>query len=444
MFTSVILLKASTEQIPTYKQYKYLRPDPTEAEMAQATVNKEMDIKKLSEVASVTVTKQSDVKFMVIPKEEVLLETEVVFTRRNWIGFVTVGRPKILQAIRDQKDVKFLYHGNSKVAIVVHRDNGSYQVHFMTYSAKGSPRRDLCVYLTQEEYEALENHIPDINHAIELITLSTSSNKKPLLLCSYKWKIIPKNEHAVVPLCSVSYLDENHAMKCGMQTAADCDLDVDEVQIIADWLPVPQELAFLRKIYLIMMYKACKYCMHAHCNACKEWLSEDDPLHEEPNFGCQAKERNVISEYISEAKEYVDDAIVKNVFLNCWKKLELGFVNVDHLLNQIHMLYDEENGTSIIELVLKSMGNIKQDPEAMFIEDKLIEIKYREHVESFIPDIQDLSPIQDKKRPFGMDIGPNSEEEEVKKKKKKKIDELSESVSDLIKIDTKAEKKQEK
>ena len=94
------------------------------------------------------------------------------------------------------------------------------------------------------------------------------------------------------------------------------------------------------------------------------------------------------------------------------------------------------------------MGNIKQDPEAMFIEDKLIEIKYREHVESFLPDIQDLSPIQDKKRPFGMDIGPNSgeeEEEEVKKKKKKKkkIDELSESGSDLIKIDTKAEKEQD-
>ena len=113
------------------------------------------------------------------------------------------------------------------------------------------------------------------------------------------------------------------------------------------------------------------------------------------------------------------------------------------------MLYDEEHGTSIIELVLKSMGNIKQDPEAMFIEDKLIEMKYREHIESFIPDIQDLSPIQDKKRPFDMDIGPNSEEEEEgvkkkKKKKKKKIDELSESVSDLIKIDTKPEKKQEK
>ena len=96
-----------------------------------------------------------------------------------------------------KKDAKFLYHGNSKVAIVVHR----YQVHLMTYSAKGSPRRDLCVYLTQEEYESIERHIPDINHTIEITTPSTSSSKKPLLLCSYKWKIIPKNEHVVVPLC---------------------------------------------------------------------------------------------------------------------------------------------------------------------------------------------------------------------------------------------------
>ena len=58
------------------------------------------------------------------------------------------------------------------------------------------------------------------------------------------------------------------------------------------------------------------------------------------------------------------------------------------------MLYDEENGTSIIKLVLKKLGDIKKDPEAMFIEDKLIEMNFREHVESFIPDLQGLSPIK--------------------------------------------------
>ena len=82
MYTSVILLKVSAEQIPTYKQYKYLRPNPEEAEMAQAAINVEMDIKKLSEVASVMVTKHGEVKFMVIPKGEVLLQTEVVFTKK--------------------------------------------------------------------------------------------------------------------------------------------------------------------------------------------------------------------------------------------------------------------------------------------------------------------------------------------------------------------------
>ena len=87
----------------------------------------------------------------------------------------------------------------------------------------------------------------------------------------------------------------------------------------------------------------------------------------------------------------------EDVTLKCWKKFELGVVNVDNLLNQIHMLYDEENGTSIIELVLKKLGNIKQDPEAMFIEDKLIEMNFREHVESFIPDLQGLSPIKNSK-----------------------------------------------
>ena len=136
--------------------------------------------------------------------------------------------------------------------------------------------------------------------------------------------------------------------------------------------------------------------------------------------------------------------LLKMYFLSCWKKLELGFVNVDHLLNQIHMLCDEENGTSIIELVLIKIGNMKQDPEAMFIEDKLIEIRFREHIESFIADVQGLYPIQNKKRPFGMDLGPDSEEEEVVKKKIKNTEELAESVSDLIKLTLKTRKKKKK
>ena len=59
--------------------------------------------------------------------------------------------------------------------------------------------------------------------------------------------------------------------------------------------------------------------MHAHGYGCQDWLSEDDPMHEEPDLGCQ------VSEYLLKAKEYVDDAIIKNVFLSCWKKNRIRF-----------------------------------------------------------------------------------------------------------------------
>ena len=51
-------------------------------------------------------------------------------------------------------------------------------------------------------------------------------------------------------------------------------------------------------------------------------MSEDYPLHEEPNL---AKERDVISEYIAEAKEYVGDAIIKNVFFKLLEKIGIRF-----------------------------------------------------------------------------------------------------------------------
>ena len=59
--------------------------------------------------------------------------------------------------------------------------------------------------------------------------------------------------------------------------------------------------------------------------------------------------------------------------------------------------------------------------------------------------MQGLSPIQNKKkRSFNMDLGPDSAEEEeevVVKKKIKNTEEFAESVSELIKIDTKNQKK---
>ena len=122
----------------------------------------------LSDVLHVTVTKQSQVQFINKPVEKAIGENFVNFTLPHLISFVSVARPKIRNAIKEGKEESFLYHGNRKVAKVLHRsDTTAYQVHLMTFTAKGAPKRDLCAYLTEKEYEELEKLIPQINEFLD-------------------------------------------------------------------------------------------------------------------------------------------------------------------------------------------------------------------------------------------------------------------------------------
>ena len=111
----------------------------------------------LSDVLHVTFTKQSQVQFINEPAEKAISETTVNFTLLYWISYEVVGRPRIRNAIREGIEDSFLYHGNNKVAKVLNRSYiHTYQVHLMTFTAKGAPKRGLCVYLTENEYEELK------------------------------------------------------------------------------------------------------------------------------------------------------------------------------------------------------------------------------------------------------------------------------------------------
>ena len=93
-----------------------------------------------SDVLHVTVTKQSQVQFINKPVEKAIGETFVNFTLPHWISFVSVARPNIRNATKEGKEESFLYHGNRKVAKVLHTNaTTAYQVHLMTFTAKGAP-----------------------------------------------------------------------------------------------------------------------------------------------------------------------------------------------------------------------------------------------------------------------------------------------------------------
>ena len=111
--------------------------------------------KKLSEVTHVRDIHNGDVQFVI----KCLGDTIVDFTRNSWFSFVTVARPRIQEAMKKGVEDNSKYHANTKVAKVLTRENGKYNVHLLTYTLKAIVRTDLCVYLKEEEYAELEKCI---------------------------------------------------------------------------------------------------------------------------------------------------------------------------------------------------------------------------------------------------------------------------------------------
>ena len=232
--------------------------------MAQAMVKKNKKPFPLSEVLHVTVTKQSQVQFTNKPAEKAISETSVNFTIPHWINYVTVGRPRIRNAIREGIQDSFLYHGNSKVAKVLQRGkSNTYQVHLMTFTARGAPKRDLCVYLTENEYEELEKIIPQINECLE----NAVPQSKKTFLTAYQWALVPYEE-ADMEVCTKYYFLKEHAMKQGSEAAYNAEVNVDRIDNITDYIPLPEAINFLKKVYMVMLYRACQYIDNFMCTAC--------------------------------------------------------------------------------------------------------------------------------------------------------------------------------
>ena len=177
---------------------------------------------------------------------------------------VSVARPKIRNAIKEGKEESFLYHGNRKVAKVLHRsDTTAYQGHLMTFTAKGAPKRDLYVYLTEKEHEELENLIPQINEFLD----NTVPQTKKTFMKAYQGTLVPYEE-ADMEVCTKYYFHKEHAMREGTEAAQRAQVHVENIAITRNYIPLPEAMNVLKKVYMVMLYRACQYINNYLCTAC--------------------------------------------------------------------------------------------------------------------------------------------------------------------------------
>ena len=120
-----------------------------------------------------------------------------------------------------------------------------------TYTLKGIVRTDLCIYLNEEEYAELEKCIGQINQWIEKIVPS-----KMTVLKGYVWKLEAQNEgeQSEVEQCTDIFYKKEHAMDQGIKVVNKCDV-ATEINIVEEWLPIPDEPKFLQQLYLYIIYK---------------------------------------------------------------------------------------------------------------------------------------------------------------------------------------------
>ena len=192
-------------------------------------------------------------------------------------------------------------------------------------------------------------------------------------------------------VCTRYYFLKEHTRKQGTEVAYNAEVDVERIDIRTDYIPLPEAMNFLKKVYLVMLYRACQYINNYLCTACQKHLPPHDTHHVTAAEGCKVTHRNLVRDYILFAREMCPDDLIKKMFLACWKKLELPIVNVDSLLQDIHLLWDDLETNDIVEFQVKRLDNAesKDDPHVMLIDDILLEEKFRGGVLVFMNDSRD-------------------------------------------------------
>lgn len=316
--------------------------------MAQAAVENVRYSAQLSKVTFVQVTHMGEVNFVIKPEQSYLPDTVVNFNQANWINLMTVAKPAIDEAIRGKTALNLNYHASCKVVKVYHRENKKYQVHFLTFTMKGAMKPKHSVFMTQEEYQKFEEYLDDINYAVD----NTSPQTQKTVLTGYRWRLVPKDENNAnqLPSCPLPFYLEQQAGAAGAEAffKENQNNSVLRSETYKEFLPIPDEMTFLKKVYLYSMYQGCLVL--------STLIEERDLPSDE-----------VVKHYLPLVREIVGEDLISQLYLKAWKELELPLSNVDALMKDLRNVYELHSTNELLKVALCRMSPVEEDSDLRYI-----------------------------------------------------------------------------
>ena len=347
--------------------------------MAQKVVDralKRFERHPLSGETSVTVTPQGEVEFRMRSDGDEK-ETLVHFNRYNWAKYVCVARPQVLGAIRDSEPLVCRYHKSksARVDFPPSHDGIDYVVKLLTLNNKGTQRTELCVFLSSEEFQALEKVMDDLNEDMDE---AVPSGKKTMVK-GYTWVVAAHEGKENLPVRGDRYFYlPSHAIQDSnrVEYRSGCQFHED-VDWTSEWVQPPNPTSLLSKALAWILYERCFYLRHYLCPGCGDGkpAPEDDVLHSETRRGCRRPGLELVRDHIAAATrvDYINAA--KELVKTCCEYLKVEVLDMDKIMEEVYMLWDLEESDDHLRLAVSKVPWRIEDREFMLIQS--VHEKYR-------------------------------------------------------------------
>jgi hypothetical protein len=246
----------------------------------------------------------------------------------------------------------------------------------MTYSTRGYPRRDLSLYLKQEEYMKLEEMMDEIMFLSEQLG---PSNLKRTVMQGYKWKITDGQGNKLdnIADCQEVYYTVQHAETAGHMVVMEKCPEHGHVSLEREYVEFPNEPVIMEKIYLTSLFHMCRVIRDSQCVACMV----NEPVGAEAHKiegGCKDPERNFVRDFLPTAMKVLADKKLVEIFNQVCKILGMHIpaaAERDKLVEHLHyVMEDDDDDLTYVKHRLSRLfpdTAIPHDPQIMVIQDVL-------------------------------------------------------------------------
>ena len=284
--------------------------------MAQKAMDDRMY--KLSDTLAVVVTDNGQVQFTITPGMKLMRPSVVTISGKAWESLEGKAINKVNQCIQEQEEEEWEYHPKTKFVKVSKAFNG-WRVNLKTYTLRGTEMKEHNVSLNQEEWDKLVEVSLHISNDLARLKADFGAKNRECITMFQ-----PRFDRSTGVRSPEWYFSKETAEERAEDICQELTPDSRHFEIVSRLTRKPDEKEFMRKLYLVLIYRVGCLINNWYCGGCvvggrRGYVGGSHV----DKHGCQYRERKIFSDYFEKIHRVLDDRFVLPVWEKCWDLMKL-------------------------------------------------------------------------------------------------------------------------